>query len=165
MAFIRCSTLVLAVVAATSWPDFARAQEPGPVPADTLHQEPAARPTARRNDPVLVGVTTTLLPLAGGVTLVAGGRPEGLLLLGAGVTIGPAVALSVAGRPGRAWAGVGLRVLLAVGGFAGAWAACGMNCSSTSDQADGARLIMYGGLTLAGISAIHDIALAGRPRR
>lgn len=80
------------------------------------------------------------------------------LLISSGVVLGPSLGYFYAGRPGRAFAGMGIRTAIGFGTLIGAFATCGWNCG----PGDGAYntawgIIVVGGAVAVG-SAIHDIS-------
>jgi hypothetical protein len=80
-----------------------------------------------------------------------------LFLTYPGLLVGPSLGYFHAGRPGRAWTGIGIRAL-ATGGMISSFAICGWDCGS-GDAAYSlawAVFITSGGVFLG--SAIYDIA-------
>lgn len=106
---------------------------------------------------LLWSLVGTMVPVGAGVlaaSLAAEGSNSptpGLLLLG-GLLVGPALGHFYAGRPGRAFAGIGIRtVTLAglLGGFAASW-----NNNAGGDQ------LLVAGLMLTATAVVWDIARA-----
>ena len=102
----------------------------------------------------------TVVLVGGGVALMgAAGENAGVGAIGAtsflgGIVVGPSLGFFSIGRPGRAWTGIGLRVL----GFGAALGAVGAswNCSRGECAPGQAVLLLGTALTLG--SAIYDIA-------
>ena len=81
-----------------------------------------------------------------------------VLLISSGIIIGPSLGYFYAGRPGRAFAGMGLRTAIGFGALIGAFATCGWGCGPGEGAYNAAWGIMaVGGAVVLG-SAIHDIS-------
>lgn len=104
----------------------------------------------------------TLIPVGLGIAMVANDDSErsggpamiGALCIMGGILVGPGLGHSYAGSGGRMLSGIGLRLL----GFGGAMTAFAL--SWNSPDSDSAEAGFYGGMALAGFSAIYDIATA-----
>lgn len=80
------------------------------------------------------------------------------ILISSGLIIGPSLGYFYAGRPGRAFAGMGLRTAIGFGALIGAFATCGWGCGPGEGAYNAAWGIMaLGGAVVVG-SAIHDIS-------
>ena len=79
-------------------------------------------------------------------------------LISSGVVIGPSLGYFYAGRPGRAFAGMGIRTAIGFGSLIGAFATCGWNCGPGDGAYNTAWGIMVVGGAVALGSAIHDIS-------
>jgi hypothetical protein len=82
------------------------------------------------------------------------------LLISSGIIIGPSLGYFYAGKPGRAFAGMGLRTAIGFGALIGAFATCGWGCGPGEGAYDAAwGMMALGGAVVVG-SAIHDISNA-----
>lgn len=108
-----------------------------------------------------ISLTSTLLPCAIGSVLFVSDAPEvGWTLTAAGVLFGPASGYLYGGRPGRGFAGVGIRAGAAVVGMAG----IGSMFDESSDDRGGAVVALVAAAAIAGSVAV-DLALVGRDVR
>ena len=80
------------------------------------------------------------------------------LLIFSGIYVGPSLGYFYAGRPGRAFAGIGFRTAIGFGALIGAFATCGWNCGEGDGAYNAAWGIMIIGGALVAGSAIHDIS-------
>jgi hypothetical protein len=79
------------------------------------------------------------------------------LLISSGIILGPSLGYFYAGRPGRAFAGIGFRTAIGFGALIGAFATCGWDCGEGEEAYDTAwGILIIGGALVAG-SAIYDI--------
>lgn len=88
-----------------------------------------------------------------------------ILLTGSGLIIGPSLGYFYAGRPGRAFLGIGFRTAVGFGSLIGAFATCGWDCGPGDGAYDAAWGIIGAGTVLMAGSAIYDIAKVGRAVR
>ncbi|PWB70387.1 hypothetical protein C3F09_09135 [candidate division GN15 bacterium] len=84
-----------------------------------------------------------------------------VVLIGSGLVIGPSLGYLYAGRPGRAFLGMGFRTAVGFGALIGAFATCGWDCGPGEGAYDAAWGIMALGGGLVAASAIYDIAKVG----
>jgi hypothetical protein len=74
-----------------------------------------------------------------------------------GIIVGPSLGYFYGGMPGRAWTGIGLRVV-GVGGVVSSFVICGWDCGPKDSSYDIAWAVFLAGAGLTVGSAIYDLA-------
>lgn len=93
-----------------------------------------------------------------GYSLVSTLVPTATLILAVpGLIVGPSTGYFYAGMPGRAWAGIGLRVV-GVGGMVGSFAICGWDCGPGESAYNVAWAVLLSSAGILVSSAVYDIA-------
>ncbi len=87
-----------------------------------------------------------------------------LILTVPGLIVGPSLGYFHAGMPGRAWSGIGLRVL-GIGGMVSSFAICGWDCGPGESAYDIAWAVFIGSGGLVVGSVIYDLAVIKRDVR
>ncbi len=165
---MRLTSLVVVILLATASRSLANgslsAQEPIhswrlALAVQTLQTEPAETPTRISMPSVKseqrafnYSLLSTVIPL------------PTIVLAVPGIWFGPSFGYFYADRPGRAWAGIGIRTL-AIGGMISSFGICGWDCGPGESAYDAAWAVF---LTSGGVfvgSAIYDIATVKREVR
>lgn len=103
---------------------------------------------------------STVLPAALALQMHSHPEAQGWLLAYA-TFLGPSAGYFYAGKPGRAFTGLGLRLGITVAAVVGAYATCGWTCTGNSAS----DTILYIGIGALAASLIYDIAKSGQAAR
>lgn len=87
-----------------------------------------------------------------------------VVFTGPGLIFGPSTGYFYGGMPGRAWIGIGLRVV-AIGGIVSSFAICGWDCGKNDEAYDLAWAVLLSSSTLLVVSTVYDIATVKRSVR
>lgn len=114
-------------------------------PADPMSPD-SVTPNLKSEDKALsYSLIGTLLPTAS------------LILMGPGLIVGPSIGYFYAGMPGRAWTGIGIRVI-GVGGMISSFAICGWDCGPGQSAYNVAWAVFLSSAGIMVSSAVYDIA-------
>jgi len=114
-------------------------------PADSIHPGSPTPELKSENGALARSLLGTLVPVA---TIV---------FAGPGLIVGPSTGYFYAGMPGRAWIGIGIRVI-GVGGIASSFIICGWDCGPGQSGYNEAWAVFLASAGIVTVSAIYDIA-------
>lgn len=114
-------------------------------PADSIHPDSPTPELKSENTALAYSLTGTLMPIGT------------IILAGPGLIVGPSLGYFYAGMPGRAWSGIGLRIL-GVGGMASSFIICGWDCGPGQSGYNEAWAVFLASAGIVTVSAVYDIA-------